>query len=381
VNENPKGGSLVSADNKKTAEKKKNSSYKRNWSDLAKREEKLAWRLLLPSLIIITVIAFYPLAQVFYTSFTDRVFASGTETNFIGFDNYRRLLSIHITELQPLVDEDTGMELVDPETGIALYERPLDILPREPRRYREFSQFNIFGRRYVVGATDPTFIEAVRNTVVFTVVSVFIELILGLAIAMVVNSKFRFRGGMRAAMLVPWAVITVVSARMWEWMLAPGRVGMFNAFLDNLGIIDRPIAFLASETYQLSALIAVDVWKTTPFMALLLLAGLQTMPDELYEASEIDGAGKIRQFISITLPLLKPAMAVALIFRTLDALRVFDIFQVMLGRATYSMASYNYFQLIGNRNMGLASAIGVIIFILIFGFAVSYIKMLGADEG
>jgi trehalose/maltose transport system permease protein len=375
-----KRGNQVDLNTNKNPATNQNTPPKIKWSNLAKREEKLAWRLLIPTLLIITLIAFYPLLQVFYTSFTDRVFASGAETNFIGFDNYRRLLSINIMELQPVIDEDTGIERVNPETGETIYERPLDVLPRAPQRYREFEQFSLFGKRYVIGAIDPTFIEAVKNTIVFTVVSVFIELILGLAVALVVNSNFRFRGGMRAAMLVPWAVITVVSARMWEWMLAPSRVGMFNALFDYLGLIDTPIAFLASSTYQLSALIAVDVWKTTPFMALIILAGLQTIPDELYEAADIDGAGKVRQFISITLPLLKPAMAVALIFRTLDALRVFDLFQVMLGRSTYSMASYTYFQLIGNRNMGLASAIGVIIFILIFAFAFTYIKMLGADE-
>ncbi len=349
-------------------------------SDLARREERLAFRLLLPALLIILLIAFYPLAQVFYTSFTDRVFASGEETNFIGFENYRQLLSVHVMELEPVLDEATGQQLVDPDSGEKVFERPLDVLPREPNRYRELNQFDLLGKRYVIGATDPNFIEAVQNTLVFTAISVFIELILGLAIALVVNSKFKFRGAMRAAMLVPWAVITVVSARMWEWMLAPSRIGMFNALFDRLGLIDSPIAFLASGGYQLSALIAVDVWKTTPFMALLILAGLQIMPEDIFEAAEIDGAGKIRQFFMITLPLLKPAIAVALIFRTLDALRVFDIFQVMLGQSTYSMASYNYFQLIGNRNMGLASAIGVIIFILIFVFAVSYIRMLGVDE-
>ncbi len=347
---------------------------------LAKTEERLALRLLLPALVIIVLIAFYPLAQVFYTSFTDRVFASGQEVSFVGFDNYRQLLSIHITELEPLVDEANGEILVNPETGEVQYERPFDILPREPRRFREVNQFNLFGKRYVLGATDPNFIDAVKNTISFTVISVLLELILGLAIALVVNANFFFRGAMRAAMLVPWAVITVVSARMWEWMFAPSRIGMFNAFFDWLNIIEQPIAYLAVGGYQMTAMVAIDVWKTTPFMALLLLAGLQTLPTDIYEAADIDGAGKIRQFFTITLPLLKPAIAVALIFRTLDALRVFDIFQVVLGSSTYSMASYNYFQLIGNKDMGLASAIGVIIFVLIFVFAVSYINALGVDR-
>lgn len=370
----------MAENNEPSSAVKKQTPKRKKVSDLAKREELLALKLLIPALLIIVLIAFYPLAQVFYTSFTDRVFASGEETSFVGFDNYRRLLSIHITELAPIIDQVSGEQLVDPETGEVVFERPIDILPREPHRYRELNQFDLFGKRYVLGATDPSFIDSVQNTIVFTVISVTIELILGLIIALVVNSKFRFRGSMRAAMLVPWAVITVVSARMWEWMLAPSRIGMFNALFDRLGLIESPIAFLATGGYQLSAMIAIDVWKTTPFMALLLLAGLQILPEDIFEAAEIDGAGKIRQFFMITLPLLKPAMAVALIFRTLDALRVFDIFQVVLGSSAYSMASYNYFQLIGNRNMGLASAIGVIIFILIFGFAVSYIKMLGVDQ-
>ncbi|RQD70299.1 MAG: sugar ABC transporter permease [Tindallia sp. MSAO_Bac2] len=348
-------------------------------SDLAKREERTAYKLLLPALIILLLIAIYPLGQVFYTSFTDRQFASGQETEFIGFDNYRRLLSVTVQQLEPLVDEETNQIVIDEETAKVIYERPIDVLPREPIRYREYRQFNLMGNRYVLGATDVDFIDAIKNTLVFTVTSVFLELVLGLGIALVVNSNFKGKGVTRTAMLIPWAVITVVSARMWEWMLAPNRTGMFNMLLDRFGLTEGSIAFLASSSFQLPAMIAVDVWKTTPFMALLLLAGLQTIPDELYEAAAIDGAGPVKQFFSITFPLLKPAMAVALIFRTLDALRVFDVFQVLLGQSEYSMATYNYFQLIGNRNMGLASAIGVIIFIIIFGFAIIYIKSLGVE--
>ncbi|SDY23113.1 carbohydrate ABC transporter permease [Tindallia californiensis] len=348
-------------------------------SDLAKREELTAYKLLLPALIILLVIAIYPLGQVFYTSLTDRQFASGQETEFIGFDNYRRLLSVTVQKLEPVIDETTNHPILDNETGDFVYERPIDVLPREPIRYREYRTFTIMGNRYVLGATDVDFIEAIKNTVVFTVISVFLELILGLGIALVVNSNFKGKGITRTAMLIPWAVITVVSARMWEWMLAPNRTGMFNMLLDRFDLIENNIAFLSNSSFQLPAMIAVDVWKTTPFMALLLLAGLQTIPEELYEAASIDGAGPVKQFLSITFPLLKPAMAVALIFRTLDALRVFDVFQVLLGQSQYSMATYNYFQLIGNRNMGLASAIGVIIFIIIFGFAIIYIKSLGVE--
>jgi len=354
--------------------------FKKNVSSkLLQREQRLAYLLLLPTFVVLIVVALYPLGLVFVTSFTDRTFASPREPNYVGLNNYTQLLGMTIRELPPLIDEETGLQIVDPKTGGPLYERPLRVLPREPRRYREVTQFSLFGKRYVLGATDPDFIKAVRDTLVFTVVSVLLETILGLGIALVVNSPFKGRGVMRAAMLVPWAVITVVSARMWQWMLAPTRVGVINVIFQMLGLGDGNIAFLTQPEWQLPSIIMVDVWKTTPFMALLLLAGLQLIPDELYEAARVDGAGPMRQFISITMPLLRPTMAVALVFRTLDALRVFDLFQVMLAQSRYSMASYNYYQLIGNRAMGKASAIGVIMFIFIFIFAVLYIRMLGVE--
>ena len=348
-----------------------------NSNDLAHQEARLAYKLLAPAAIILLLVALYPLGQVFYTSMTDRVFASGQEPNFVGFENYRQLLSMRLVELPPQVDDDGN--IIRDDDGNIVYERPIQVLPREPRRFRDVWQINLFGTRYLIAASNPTFISAITNTLIFTIISVFLETILGLMIALVVNSNFKGRGAMRAIMLVPWAVITVVSARMWEWMLASSRVGIFNTLLRRFDLIDESIAFLQTSTWQLPSMIAVDVWKTTPFMALLILAGLQLIPNELYEASRVDGASKIRQFFSITLPLIKPSLAVALIFRTLDALRVFDIFQVLLAQSRYSMASYNYFQLINNRAMGMSSAIGVVIFVIIFAFAIMYIKALGVD--
>ena len=312
-------------------------------NDLARQEARLAYKLLAPAAIILLLVALYPLGQVFYTSMTDRTFASGQEPNFVGFDNYRQLLSMRVVELPPQIDDDGN---IIREDGEIVYQRPIEVLPREPRRFRTVWEVGLFGNRYLFAASNPTFIRAILNTLIFTVVSVFLETILGLMIALVVNSNFKGRGAIRAIMLVPWAVITVVSARMWEWMLASSRVGIFNTLLQRFEIVDESIAFLQSPFWQLPSMIAVDVWKTTPFMALLILAGLQLIPNELYEASRVDGANKVRQFLSITLPLIKPSLAVALIFRTLDALRVFDIFQVLLAQSKYSMASYNYFQLI-----------------------------------
>ena len=347
---------------------------------LAQREQRLAYLLLLPTFVVILMIAIYPLGKVFYSSFTDQRFASGQPVEYVGLDNYKKLLSLTVKELPPIIDEQTGKPKLNPQTLQPEYTRPIQILPRQPVRYRELAQFSLFGRRYVIGAADRDFILAIKDTLIFTFVSVLLETVLGLIIALVMNSKFKLRGAMRAVMLIPWAIPTVVSARMWQWMLAPTRVGIINVLFQKLGIGNGQIPFLRIDAWALPAIIAVDVWKTTPFMALLILAGLQLIPADIYEAAEVDGAGWLRRFWAITLPLLKPTLAVALVFRTLDALRVFDVFQVLLAQTRYSMATYNYYQLIGNRDMGLSSAIGVIIFLFIFVFAVMYIRLLGVES-
>jgi trehalose/maltose transport system permease protein len=348
-------------------------------SELLKGEQRLAYWLLLPTLIILFLIAFYPLGSVFYNSLTNRVFASAQESEFVGLDNYRSLLGVVIRQLEPAVD-DTGAALKDPDTGETIYQSPIDVLPREPVRYRELSQFDFFGTHYVVGASDRDFLRAVGDTLRFTVITIVIETVLGLGIALVVHSKFPGRGVMRVVMLVPWAIPTAVSSRMWEWMFASTRAGFFNVVFQNLGLSDGQTAFLADEAWQLPAMIAIDVWKTTPFMALLLLAGLQLIPGDLYEASQVDGANKVRQFWSITLPLLRPTLAVALVFRTLDAVRVFDLFQIVLAQRRYSMASFAYYELINGQRMGYSSATSVVIFLIITLFAVMYIRILGVGD-
>ena len=171
--------------------------FKNASSKLLQWEQRLAYLLLLPTFVVLIVVALYPLGLVFVTSFTDRTFASPREPNYVGLNNYTQLLGMTIRELPPLIDEETGLQVVDPKTGGPLYERPLRVLPREPRRYREVTQFSLFGKRYVLGATDPDFIKAVWDTLVFTVVSVLLETILGLGIALVVNSPFKGRGVIR----------------------------------------------------------------------------------------------------------------------------------------------------------------------------------------
>ncbi|NCD31901.1 MAG: sugar ABC transporter permease [Spartobacteria bacterium] len=329
---------------------------------VAQREQRLAYKLLVPSLLILIIIAAYPLCNVVYSSFTNAKFASSQKTEFVGFENYKKLLSVTVKKLE------------SPD------QRARKVLPREPIRYKELTRFNIGDNWYIVGASDREFLYSVGNTLVFTFWSVFLELLIGMGIALVVNSNFKGKGPMRAVMLIPWAVITVVSARIWEWMFRSNRTGLFNMIMDATGLSDGQLSFLTTPSLQMPAMIAVDVWKTAPFMALLLLAGLQTIPGPLYEAARVDGATKTKQFFAITLPLLKPTIAVALIFRTLDSLRVFDVFQVMLADRRYSMATYNYTQLIKFQDMGMASAIGVIIFILIFGFALSYMKILKVES-
>ncbi len=346
-------------------------------SKLARREERTAAWLLVPSLVIILLIAIYPLGQVFFESFREREFASSEPGRFVGLQNYQQLLSMTIREL-PLELDANGQPVI--EDGELQYESWVRVLPREPMRYRAVTEFGLFGNRYVLGATESDFILAVWDTLVFTVVAVFWETVLGMIIALALTARFFGRGAMRAAMLVPWAVITAVSARIWEWMLQPTRAGLFNTVGSALGISDGRTNFFGDVALQLPSMIVMDVWKTTPFMALLLLAGLSTIPKELYEAARVDGANPIRQYFSITLPLLAPTLVVALIFRTLDSLRVFDIFQVVLGNQRYSMASYAQSMLINVRDVGLSSAASVIIFVLIFAFAVGYIRAFGVNQ-
>ena len=346
-------------------------------SGLLRSEQRLAYWLLIPTILILIAIAFYPLGSVFLKSFTNDTFASSVETEWVGLQNYSDLLSVTIAELPPEIDPDTGKQVVDPETGEPEYLAPVEVLPREPRRYKDVLTFGLFGAQYVIGATDPDFILSIFDTMVFTVTSIFFEVLLGLGIALALNTAFPGRGFMRAAMLVPWAILTAVSSRIWEWMFIDTRAGFFNVIFQKLGLSDGQTPWLADETFQLPAAIVIDVWKTTPFIALLLLAGLALIPTELYEAAEVDGASKWRQFTSITLPLLKPTLAVALVFRTLDALRVFDLFQIVFAQKKYSMASFAYYQLIDSQALGYSSAASVIIFVIITVFAFLYIRGLG----
>lgn len=270
----------------------------------AQRRRDAGW-FLLPLLAALLIVAGWPLARTVWLSFTDASLAGGAH-GFVGIENYAFLVE------------------------------------------------------------DPDWWRAVRNTLVFASVSVALETALGLGIALVLDAQIRGRGVLRAAVLVPWAIPTVVSAQLWAWMLHD-QYGIINEALLALGVIEAPQAWLADRTLAMASVIAVDVWKTTPFMVLLLLAALQTVPAELHEAAQVDGAGAIRRFMVVTLPVIRPALLVAVIFRTLDALRIFDLIYVMVGNAsaTATMAVYARQHMVDFQDAGYGSAASTLLFAVI----------------
>lgn len=291
-------------------------------SGWAKARERLAWLLVTPSILVVVLVALYPLFQSFRLSFTNARFGSARPEQYVGFDNYVRL-------------------------------------------------FN-----------DKVFISAFGHTLTFTVVSVAIETVLGIVVALIINSNFNGRGVIRTSMLIPWAIPTVVSSQLWRFMYNQDNGVINDLLVYRLGILDSPVAWIANPSTSLPAIIAVDVWKTTPFMALLILAGLQIIPGDVYEAATVDGASKWQQFWQITLPLLKPALLVALIFRTLDAFRVFDVVFVMKGAAldTITLAIYARQTMIDQQYLGRGAAASVVIFLCIAVLVIIYSRLVRVEE-
>jgi multiple sugar transport system permease protein len=229
-------------------------------------------------------------------------------------------------------------------------------------------------RNYTEVLSDPAFWEAFRTTFIFTGASVLLETVLGLAMALAMHSAFRGQGLLRTVVLVPWATLTVVTAMMWR-SIFESPFGVVNSLLGT----DTP--WLGSEPEALIVMIIADVWKTAPFMALLLLAGLQVIPGDIYEAAKVDGATAWQRFVRITLPLLMPALLVALIFRTLDALRIFDLPFVLtrgaFGTDTLSLISYETFQ--QDRILGQGSAMAVLTFLIVMTVSFLYIRLVGGN--
>jgi trehalose/maltose transport system permease protein len=291
---------------------------------LQARQVRLAWLMLVPALLVMVFVALYPLARTIYSSFTDEQFLGGT-THVVGFANY----------------------------------------------------YNIFTNNTNTAASYPDFYAATTLTLKFAVWSVVLEFIIGLGIALVLNSQFKGRGAMR----VPWAIPTVVSAQMWKWMFNDIS-GVVNDFLMRINVISTPQSWLADPSTSLASVIAVDVWKTTPFVALLLLAGLQVIPSDIYEAAAVDGATGFQKLWRITLPMLRPAIAVTLIFRTLDAIRVFDIFNVFfgntIGKLTMATAIQN--TIVANNEVGYGAALSVVMFVIIGVFVVAYTTIFRVEQ-
>jgi trehalose/maltose transport system permease protein len=282
-------------------------------SALMRQRTRAAWLFLTPTLVAMGLVAGWPLARTFWFAFTDANLTDMGAAQFVGLDSLRSVLE------------------------------------------------------------DPDWWSTVWTTFRFALVSVSLETVLGLIIALALNAKFPGRAMLRASVLVPWAIPTVVSARMWAWMFND-IYGVINALFLKLGLISESLAWTAEPGLSFAAVVAVDVWKTTPFMSLLILAALQMLPDDIYEAARIDGAGPIRIFSQVTLPLLKGPLMVAIIFRMLDALRVFDIFFVLTGGSTETMpmAGYARQRMFEYQEIGVGSASASLLFAIIALFTAVY---------
>ena len=266
---------------------------------LKAQRQRAAFWFLAPMLVALLVVAAFPLMRTIYFSMTSTTLSNLYGGEWIWFNNYLSIRTL--------------------ESGRVIYRGTL---------------------------VDPAWWNAVWNTVRFAVVSVAFETVLGLMVALVLNAEFKGRGFVRAAVLIPWAIPTIVSAKMWAWMLND-QFGIINDILLTLGLIDRKIAWTANIDTAMTAVLIVDIWKTTPFMALLILAGLQMVPRDIYEAAKLDGISRVKVFFRITLPLIRPALMVAVIFRIMDALRVFDLVYVL----TPNSASTKTMSVISRENM------------------------------
>ena len=288
--------------------------------ELQRRQTRLAWLLLLPALAVVAFVAIYPLGKTIYQSFTNQEFLAGIEpTKWVGLENYRDLMARHDLPRHRLADGQVHAD----------------------HRLASSS-------------------------------------LLGLIIALVVNSHFKGRGFMRAIMLVPWAIPTVVAAQMWKWML-DDIFGVVNDLGVRTHILSHSHAWISDPTTALAAVCAVDIWKTTPFVALLLLAGLQVIPKDLYEAADVDGASQLQQFWRITLPLLRAgdprradlphARRVARLRRLLRLLR-------QSRPDTQTMSIYDQSTIVGDGYVGYGAAMSVAIFLIISLFVVIYVTFM-----
>lgn len=302
----------------------------RRHSKLVVSRIRSAWIFLLPMLLLLLVVAGWPLLRTIWFSLTDATFSNMEQANFIGLENY-------------LILED--------------------------------------GEWYGILA-DGLWWKAVWNTLTFTFFSVSLELVLGMIFALVLNAEFPLRGLVRAAVLIPWAIPTIVSAKIWGWMLHD-QFGIVNHLLMSMAIVDSPLSWTASADLSLWAVIVVDVWKTTPFMALLILAALQMLPSDCYEAARVDGIHPVKVFFRVTLPLIMPALVVAVTFRVLDSLRVFDVIYVLTSNSadTMSISVFARQQLVEFQQVGYGSAASVLVFLSVMSLTLLWMYLGNRSSG
>ena len=293
------------------------SSPARKLTDRAKSERKLGWLLCAPAAIAMLAVTAYPIGYAIVLSLQQVDLRFPDEGGFVGLQNYGAVLS-------------SGLWWTD-----------------------------------------------LFNTIFLSVISVSIELALGMIIALVMHRAIFGRGVVRTSVLIPYGIVTVVAAFSWQFAFAPD-----TGFINHLPFIADDKDWFGERFSAFAVIIMAEVWKTTPFMALLLLAGLTTIDDGLYNAAKVDGASAWQRFTRITLPLMKPAILVALLFRTLDAFRIFDTIFIMTNGAqdTQSVSILGYQQLISRLNLGLGSAVSVLIFICVLFIAVFFVKFLGARQ-
>jgi trehalose/maltose transport system permease protein len=286
-----------------------------------------AWLFLVPMIALMALVAGWPLARSIWFSLTETNINDISASQFVGLGNY----------------------------------------------FGEFGLF--FNPNYTEGFWASDWGVSIANTFKFSIVSVVLETLCGLGVAMLLNQEFRGRMLVRTAVLVPWAIPTIVSAKMWGWMLHD-QFGLINQILLDWGLIAEKIAWTAEPAYALWTVVLVDVWKATPFMALLILAALQTLPKDCYEAARVDGVHPVRVFFKITLPLIKHALFVAVIFRLLDALRIFDLIFVLTSNSgsTISMSGFVRREMVDNGNLGFGSAASTSLTLIIFVSALLFLR-------